>query len=495
MKNWLKSSLCVAGLVGCLSLGLAGCGVQTDIKNQSNEIIYNGSVVSVVGDEIIFSNAYKSDDITSMSDYKSFANTAYLATTSSDGLVDVYTSPEKVTKLKSEVTGFGNMYSFVYGNNIYYAAPNKHKTSENQHVFTYVSFFLFFFDGSGTKEFLTTNSYDTATAQIRALKFGDNAYLFVYDGTALNVIDLQNDKVTLISDKATSVALPHEGEKWNGTVYYSEDKEHSYGQSGNAVKKYSLSESQSTNLSLSQNYTISFTGRTGDELFFTRTHTPTSVSNTFKEDATVFEGLELSTAGKSFYSASVSNVYATGGGNLQEGYLFTSSLSGNEQIMYMSSSSTQPQVFLANGDYSELLLVYGDLVYYSTSEGINYKVISSGEVVNVVSDMTIETSKLGYDFYETEQGAKPNLKNIYFYAQREYAEDDETEEEERDTGKYLYTVAANGQGKVKLVAEVDNPDSNSPNVALIASLSVVGGLVLIGGVVATIIIVKKKRGY
>lgn len=490
MKKWLKSSLCVAGFAGCMALCMAGCAVQTNIKNNSSDIIYNGSVVSVVGDDIIFSNAYISSDISTIDDYNSYANTSYLATVSASSISgDMFTSPD-VTKLKGEVTGFSNMYSFVYGDSIYYAAPNKHKTSSNQYVFTYVSFFKCAFDGSGEKELLTTNSYDSSKAQIRALKYADNAYLVVYDGTELNMINLADESVTKISDSATSVALPRESEEWNGVIYYSEDKENAYGQSGNAAFKYSLTDKENVSLSVPLNYSVSFTGRCSDEIFYTLTYAPTSISTTRLATASQIESTTLNTAGKVFYSSAISDVRVAGGENMQQGYIFTSSLSGNNQIMFMPSSSTSPTVFLSNADYTSLLLVYGDYVYYSTSSGISYKTISTGEVVDVVSDMTVETSRIGYDFYESG-----NLKTIYFYAQLEYAEDDETAEEDRDTGYYLYAKNADGTGEVSLVAQTDNTIANQPNVALIVSLSVVGGLLVIGGIIGTVIIVKKRRGY
>lgn len=490
MKKWLKSSLCVAGFAGCMSLCLAGCGVQTDIVNSSSDIIYNGSVVSVVGDDIIFSNGYSSSEISTMDDYNTYANTSYLATVNSNDLTgDMYLSPES-TKLKGEVTGFSNMYSFVYGDSIYYAAPNKHRTSSNQYVFTYVSFFKCAFDGSGETELLTTSSYDSATAQIRALKYGDNAYLFVYDGTQLNCINLSNDDVTTISSAATSVALPSEGEQWNGTVYYSEDKENSYGQAGNAAFKFSVADGQSVSLSVPLNYSVSFTGRSQDNVFYTLTYAPTSVSHTRLATAAQIESTTLNTAGRVFYSSAISNIKAAGGQNMQQGYVFTSSLSGNSQILFMPSNSTAPTVLLSNSDYTDLLLVYGDYVYYANDAGISYKTISTSDVVSVVSDMTIESSKIGYDFYDSG-----NLKTIYFYAEREYAEDDETEEDERDTNYYLYATNADGSGEVSLIGQTDNPVEDGPNVALIASLSVVGGVLVIGGIVATVIIVRKKRGY
>ena len=90
-----------------------------------------------------------------------------------------------------------------------------------------------------------------------------------------------------------------------------------------------------------------------------------------------------------------------------------------------------------------MLFTKGDLVYYSTSDGIAYKSVTSPtEATVLVEGMTIITNKIGYDYFESG-----NLKNLYFYAQRVYeeSEDDTTDSdttEAEDTNYYLYTVSA-----------------------------------------------------
>lgn len=485
MKNWLKGCLCAAGMIGCLSLGLVGCTTQTDIKNSSTDIVYNGGVVSVVDEHIIFSNGYASNEITTMDEYNAAANTSYLASIKTDGLNgDLYSSPTSL-KIKGEVTGFENMYSFVYGNSIYYAIPNKHKTSSNEHIFTYVSFFKCGFDGEGEKELLITKSYDSATAQVRALKHGEDAYLFVYDGTELNCIDLESQSVKTISSAATSVALPNEGEAWDGCVYYTESSQSST--QGNLTFKYSLDEKQSTQLSVPLSCTVKFCGRSQDQLFYTLT-TPAS-TNTRTATAKEVQSTSLNSAGSIFYSAEISDIMPVGGQNLQSGYIFKSANLGSEKIMYMQSSGATPSVLLANGEYTDVLLAFGDYVYYSTDASISFKTISTGEVTTLVEDLTIQSDKIGYDYYDSG-----NLKNIYFFAQREYAEDDETAEEDRDTAYYLYTVSATG-GDVSLVGQVTNPQNDQPNLALIISLSVVGGVLLLGIIIGAVVAIRRRRGY
>lgn len=448
MKNWLKSSLAAAGVlvVSASAFALTGCGSKSHIKNNSSDVLYNGGIVSVVGNDLVFVNGYNSAEISSMDDYKIFAETGYLATTSLSSPTDRYTGTN-AQKLNSENLGFANAYSFVYGDNIYYAAPNKHKTSSNTHLFNYLSFFRCGFDGKGAKEFFTTTSFDSAKSQIRALKFQDNAYWAIFDGKQLNVINLNNNKVKLVSEEATSVALPREGEDWNGKILFTENKKNEFGQTGNAVKEYNVASGETTDLNNSQGQTVAFTGRTGDDVFYSLTKA--TVTNTRLASANEISTTTIETAGEVFYSSEISSVYAIGDeGDGYEGYLFSSSLSGNAQMMYMKVGETAASPILKNGDYSTIFLTNEDLVYYSTTDGIYSKNVVTKDVTTIVKGMTLTTNMLGYDF--TENGY---VDNIYFYAQREYAEDDETKEEDRDKNVYMFTTPAHGQGQVKLVSK------------------------------------------
>lgn len=433
-------------MAGTLTFALAGCSKDSGISNsKSNQIIFNGGIVSVVDDNIFYANGFSNSDITTMDEFNAAAEYSYLARLNiAENETDAYTSPENVVKLNSEVVGYENMYSFVIGDYAYYASPNKHKTESNTHVFTYVSLFKTRLNGSDTKELLTTNAYDSAKAQLTVVAVGDTKFWIVYDGTALYVINLNNDSVTKIVDLATSVALPKENESFNGKIYYTADKENVYGQTGNEVFEYDLSTGESKAIMKTINNTITFTGRCGDDVFFTRVNALTNVTKTYKADVKKFETTTFLTAGEEFYSAEISGVWKIESGNLSsyDGYIFSSSLSGNAQILYKRNSSSSPIVLLTNESYASILFVSGDLVYYSTSDGIAYKSVSTPiEETKLVEGLTIISNKIGYDYYESG-----NLKNLYFYSQRIYAEQDEdstTDETENDDANYyLYMISA-----------------------------------------------------
>ncbi len=449
MKKWLNVTMAAlfAG-VGVCTLALAGCGENKN-GGSDDPVIFNGGIVCDVGDDIIFANGFKSDEIQTMSTYKDYASSTHLSSVKKSALVnDTFTSPNDVKNIKNEVTGFGNMYTFAYGDHVYYAAPNKHKTSSNAYVFSYVSFFRAGFDGSDEKELFTTNSYDSAKAVVRALKFQKYGYLIVFDGTNLTIENL--DTLTKkVVENVTSVAIPRESESWNGKIYYTQNKTNSQ-TSGNDAFAYEVESGKSKSLENSVGWTATFVGRSEDDVFYTLTNIDNSVTKTYVCSAGEFDKHTFNTCGKVFYSAAIDDVYSVGNNGMDkyEGYVFSSSLSGNEQILYMQNSADEAQVILKNGDYSNILFTYGDLVYYSTTNGISYFSLSNQQATNVVENMTINGEKIGYDFYKDG-----SLKNIYFYAQRVYAEDDETAEDERDTNYYLYTKYADGQGQARLMGK------------------------------------------
>lgn len=450
MKKWLKTTLASVGLIGSTMFALTGCGVQTDIKNDSSDILYNGGIVSVVGDHLVFANGYKSDDISTISNYNDFAKVSYLAAVNSENIAnDKFVSPEGVKKLNSKVLGYKNEYMFVYGNSIYYATPNLHKTGSNQHVFTYVSFFKCNFDGSGETELLTTQSYDSEKAVIRALKFDGKAYLFVFDGTDLYVINLQNNTKKCISSKATSVAIPSEGDEWNGKVFYTESKENSNGQKGNQVFSYDVKEGKSKSLNNNINETVTFTGRIRDRVFYTHKDEITSVTTTKVADSNRYSQVAFASAGVDYYDSEISNIISITG-NDDDDYntvIFTSSLTGSSQVMIEKPNSDKC-VLLENDKYSDVIFAHNGLIYYSTDSGICCKDVDTNETTTLVEDMEIISGKVGYNI--DEDGC---VTHLYFYAKLVYPEDDETEEDDKDTNYYLYQVETTGYKNVSLVGK------------------------------------------
>ena len=442
-------------LAGLFSVALVGCSTSSGIPNsKSDQIIFNGGIISVVDDNLFYANGYVDGEITTMDEYNAAAEYSYLARLDSNESTSAYSSPENVNKLNSEVLGYENAYSFVLGDYVYYASPNKHRTSSNEHVFTYVSIFKTRLNGADTAELMTTSSFDSATAEFRAVQTQGQSYLLVFDGTALSSINLSNDEVSEISSAATSVALPREGESFDGKVYFTEDKDNSYGQSGNEVFEYNLLTGEKNAIMKTINNTITFTGRVGDELFFTRLNETTQVSRTYRLDTQRLASAAFLSAAESFYSAEIDNVFRIESNTASgyNGYIFTSSLSGEAQLLYRRDSDSSTVRLAASDEFSSILFVNKDFVFFSTDSGISYKsVMTPSETTTLVSDMTIISTKIGYERFESG-----NLKNIYFYAQRVYEETDETttdSEEETDTNYYLYKLSFTAQTAPQLLGK------------------------------------------
>ena len=329
---------------GLCTLALAGCSSWSGIENsKSDQILYNGGIVSVVDDNLFYANGYTNTDITTMDEFNAAAQYSYLARLNlAEAETSAYTSPDAVNKLNSEVVGYSNMYSFVLGDFVYYASPNKHRTSSNTYVFTYVSIFKTRLNGSDTTELMTTSSYNSETAQLRAVSVDGQNFLLVYDGTTLSAINLANDSVRTISSAATSVALPREGESFNGKLYYTEDKANTYGESGNEVFEYDLLTGESKAIMKTINNTITFTGRCEDEVFYTRVDAIKNTTQTYKANAQDFESTAFLSAGEYFYSTEISNVWKIERGLTQgyDGYIFSSSLTA---ALRFFSNKTQRQ--------------------------------------------------------------------------------------------------------------------------------------------------------
>lgn len=442
-------------LAGLFSVALVGCSNWSGIPNsKSDQIIFNGGIISVVDDNLFYANGYVDGEITTMDEYNAAAEYSYLARLNTNENTSAYSSPENVNKLNSEVLGYENAYSFVLGDFVYYASPNKHRTNTNAHVFTYVSIFKTRLNGADTAELMTTSSFDSATAEFRAVQTQGQSYLLVFDGTALSSINLSNDEVSEISSAATSVALPREGENFDGKIYFTEDKDNSYGQSGNEVFEYNLLTGEKNAIMKTINNTITFTGRVGDELFFTRLNETTQVSRTYRLDTQRLASAAFLSAAESFYSAEIDNVFRIESNTASgyNGYVFTSSLSGEAQLLYRRDSDSSTVRLAASDEFSSILFVNKDFVFFSTESGISYKsVMTPSETTTLVSDMTIISTKIGYERFESG-----NLKNIYFYAQRVYEETDETttdSEEETDTNYYLYKLSFTAQTAPQLLGK------------------------------------------
>lgn len=457
MKKWTKGLLAVA-FAGAFVL--TGCSSIDQVENNKTEILYNGGSIVAVGDYLYYGNGYASgvSDYSTSSDgeYKTAQEYSYLARTNLNGRSDSqYKNENNVDKLNDRIAGYSSSYMFVLGNNIYFATPNLHKTNENKYVWNYVSFFKMGINGGKAQELYTTETYDESTAQVRALSYNGKHYIIIFDGTNLVKISLENDSVQkLTSTAVTSVALPDEGEKWNGTIYYTTANNSEVGQKGNIVCRVNIENDKSEEICKEINLTITFTGRVKNKVFFSRKTEGSDFTETYVFDADNANGRTFNTASKKFYNLVINNINEVSEDNtLYNGYTFEVTVNSKTQVMYYNQMKNETSIFLAGETgFANTVASCGTYFYYMTSDKIMRKTFDTNEETTIVSDMTIKNDGFGYDYYCVD-GAISNLNSIYFYAQVPVNESDESSGEEKDSNYYLFRVDANGAKKPSLIGK------------------------------------------
>ena len=463
MKKRVKGIL-TGALVA--TMFIAGCSGIAPVTNNQSGIIYNGGAVVSVGDHLIYANGFVSgvDDfsVSSDSEYKAAQSYAYLSRTNKAEFIgDKYENENQINQLSSSVVGFSNNYMFALGNNLYYASPNLHKTSENKHVWKYISIFKSDLSGNNEKEIYTTTAYDSTKAQIKALEFEGSYYLVIFDGTNIVSINLSNDNAHIVSEKATSVALPDENESWDGYIYYTESRLSDVGQKGNIVYKSNIKEMSSSIICQENDLTIKFTGRVENTLFYSRTNEVNGVTETYSHN-TENQTLSFKTAGKRFYSLEISNVESVAENNtLYKGYTFDVVVSSKTQVMYYNiytannTQAYQPEILLTgDSGFADMIVNYGLDYYYITAESIEKIDLSSKQTQTIVSGFTFTPGVYGYDFAYVD-GEISRLDNIYFFSQIPELEneDESSEGTEKDENYYLYGVEASGVSDPFLVGK------------------------------------------
>lgn len=448
-----KIAKCVFGALSAsafMIMGVTGCSGVQNINNNTNGIIYNGGSVVSVGDYLFYGNGFVSgvDEFndSSSSEYDAAKEYAYLSRINKseyDGTK--YKSSSNVQKISDRVVGYSNAYMFVSGEYIYYATPNLHQTNQNKYIWKYVSIFRSKLNGDDKKEVFTTTAYNASTAQIRALSFENKNYLIIFDGTNLVRITL-DDKIStkIISDSVTGVALPKEGEQWNGDIYFTEDRN----STSNIVYKASVTDGEKEEICKENGLKVTFTGRVGNKIFYSREQD--SIKETYILDLDNQQG-SFASAGKWFYALEISNVTVIAENNsLLNGYLFTTNKSDSTVVMYYNiSKAKENDLYLAeefvSSGYANTVVVYDDNLYYTTSDSIIMKNIYSKQEKVIVSGMTIKAGYFGYD-YKYIDDEIVRLNNIYFYATRVYDEtaEDYDAENVTDQESYLYAVDASG---------------------------------------------------
>ena len=444
-------------LCGVLGLGflLAGCAGDGEVKNSSNEIVYNGNSAVMIDGHLFYGNAFA--DITTFTNddsYKASAKLSYLArlNTGAEILADGKDyCPENVTNLSELVSGYSKSNMFALGNYVYYATPNREEISSDSgvsHQYGYTTFYRTNINGGSAEKLYTTEG---EISQMEVLKHDGKYFVVIFAGSKLVKFEI-GDKVggvQTIAEGVNSVAMPKTYQKeklgstldFNGYIYYTTARtvDGYEGATGTTFNRVMLTSATSEVMS-STTKSVSLVGREKDVVFFTQN------SETYSLDLSNNNALNVFTAGTQtrFYSSAISGVSSICTNNLEYGYLFTS----NSKLVYKRANGNSSVVKFNDNTGATIsgynvLATDGTAMYISTTSAI-YKADFAliDENGNLACDTVVSITGIYNGSLYAYDG-----KYIYFYAQLQDIKSEEESEEETsiidtDANYYLYRAKA-----------------------------------------------------
>lgn len=454
-KNILKT----IALLFCMALCLSGCATVSNITNKDGSKIYYDDVqyfqgqVALIGDYLYYGNGYTASDGEEFN-YKDAAKSGYLArlyvgeklqydlSEDEDGYINP--SPKGVEKVNSKLTGYQNQYMFALGNYLYFTSANTHKLSNTENDYTRVSIFRVKFNGDSFKE-IDTFRYDE-NSQITVQKGDDgNYYYIIYCPSGEDTYNLYSVKIgksigktTLLAEDVLSVAICDENSTDRNVIYTvtseRSDRETTEVRAVNFATGEDKSYSNDTSVA---GTTTIMLGREGDIVFYSYdkvSEEPQVYYKDLSKDDNYFSGQQA----RHFYDASDINIID----KIWNGYLFISTTSSS--LMYKEFEGNTQKV-LSSSDYSDILFVDGDYIYYSNDTTISRISIKDLSSQTLVSTTSIISGQCGYDG-----------TYIYYFAQLTTEESEEdTSETASDTNYYMHRV--DKSGNVELIAKVEKP--------------------------------------
>lgn len=459
-KNIFK----ILSFVFVLAFIFTGCATVSNIKNESEELIFNGGNIALVGEHLYFANAYTpvGDSDTNFA-YKQSAKYSYLnrLNLNSDfGTEKPIDSPKGAEKVNSKVMGYENQYMFVLGDYIYFTSANTHKTDKLENTYKLVTFFRSKLNGDGLKEIFTTSQFDSAKGTITTMKGSDDKYyLIVFDGNELSAIKLGNKlggRKVLAKD-VQSIAVPDENDEYSvKEIFYTASHKDEDGKATSEIDIFSVDYATGevkTRGTAGNGSKVSFIDRVGDTIFYTNSAVTGGANECYSEDISLTSNFN---GGNRFYaSTSIKSVMPISKGDpLAEGYIF---ISGNDSaIMYKNMMANQEtNILLPKANYTDILFVEGDYVYYSTSTGL-YRI----SVKNRTTDAIVEMDSIisGQYSYVNEY--------IYFYGKLDIEEEEVEDEEdkieyEEDNNHYMYRIKCDGNGGYQMLSSYTRVEKKS----------------------------------
>ena len=455
-KNLFK----VGGLVLLMPLALAGCATVSGVIDPATgksayfeDITYFGGSAAKIGDYLYYGNTYTSVSGDAFN-YNSAKKTGYMARVDlTKGFTTDGKGPSKVEKANDKLAGYDNQNMFAFQSYLYFTSANTHKTGSLENDYSRVSVFRMKFNGDDVQELFTTK-YSTSSF-ISAVEGSDgNSYIVTYaegEKTGTNDISVMKigDKLgknKVIVENATSAVVDKNIESKDKNIYYS--KASTIGANTTEVFSLDLANNESEKITISDfGSTTKLLAKVDDELFYSYNRPADEIYKAKLDGSDITIGYR----NDFFYAtSSISDVYKVGKGTSSEGYVFK----GSDSLMYQSALTKDTVKIISNSNFSNILFVDGDFIYFSNSSSIgrvSFKKTTSGEYkIETLAQMsgTVSGKYAFIDGY------------IYFYATyspvAEFDEDGEEIKYESDETVYMYRIKAGSTediGKPELVSK------------------------------------------
>lgn len=455
-----KSILKIISAIFCVAFLMAGCATVSDVYDREGHTVFYDDVqyyqgqVALIGDYLYYGNGYTATSESEF-DYNKAADTGYLSrikandTLSYDDKVKnenkQYTSPLGIEKVNGKLIGYENQDMFALGSYLYFTSANTHKTSNLENDYSQVSLFRVKFNGDDFTEIGTFKHNDKCKMEV--VKAGQDYYIVLSASSSEESYDLFSIKIgdTLgatktLAEKVETFALCDNNSTTKNVLYTvnSENTE----LATDSVKAVDIVTGDVTTLdpgvALS---TTKLLDRKGDIVFY-------SYSYKAKEEIYFKQLSTGENEGNYFYPTSSQKFYdateISGVKTIGDGYVFVSNRSTS--LMYKGLDVQEiAKPLLTKDEYSDVMFVDGDYVYYSDDKSIsrvNVKDMSKETIVTVTT--SIISGQCGY-----------TNDYIYFYAQLPEIEDedDQDDEEEKEIDENYYLFRTDKQGNYQLIGQ------------------------------------------
>lgn len=434
MKRYL-TVLC--SFVFCVALILTGCATVSDVYDSNGKAIYFETIkyfegqVAKIGDYIYYANGYADIDASEFS-YGAEAKYAGLTRIKSANRFEYKedtedrnnTSPNGIENVSGKLVGYKNQYMFALGSYLYFTSANTHKTTSAQNDYTRVSIFRVKFNGDKLEELGTFEHDDNSI--LKAVSDGENFYYIVTvpaddDKTDVYTIKIGDEcsGAKRIIEGAESIAICDQDSSVKDIIYTV--KSDYFEEEADCIKSAKLDGTTADVWSGTPGTTITLNGRVGDNVYYSMS--ADAVTEVYVNEYT--GGSTSFASGKTFWvGAKIKNVNKAG-----DGIVFIDDTSGS--VIYKYDIE---KMMLTKDDFSDILFVDDEFVYYSNSTSIKRMSVKdltkSGtpEATTIVSMTAIISGQAGYDG-----------EYIYFFAQLE-----NQSEESTDENYYMYRVDKEG---------------------------------------------------